>query len=181
MPKRPPRRKPKRDHDPQRDAQPPLDTEALRMRFAELDAPRRAREALLLAAIRAQLPALEKLLAEIDEHWASEDLVYRFYHQSFKVYAIQARTMEIVDALRALLPEAKTNEWFAAIVAEGTGKRFELAHNERWLETTRPMLEAFFHARYFLTMVCRYGRELDEPQNTLPSGWAAVLYLYGLR
>jgi hypothetical protein len=30
-------------------------------------------------------------------------------------------------------------------------------------------------------MVCKYGKELDEPTDSLPSGWAAVLYLYGLR
>jgi hypothetical protein len=51
----------------------------------------------------------------------------------------------------------------------------------RFGEATRPILEAFFHARYFLEMVCRYGRELAEPPSPLPSGWAAVLYLYGLR
>lgn len=39
----------------------------------------------------------------------------------------------------------------------------------------------FFHARFFLEMVCRYGRELDEPPAMLPSGWAAVLYLYRMR
>ena len=30
-------------------------------------------------------------------------------------------------------------------------------------------------------MVCKYGKELDEPPDSSPSGWAAVLYLYGLR
>jgi hypothetical protein len=47
--------------------------------------------------------------------------------------------------------------------------------------STRPIVEAFFHARYFLEMVCGYGRQLTEPPSPLPSGWAAVLYLYGLR
>jgi hypothetical protein len=56
-----------------------------------------------------------------------------------------------------------------------------MGDNERWLEITRPMLEAYFHARYFLAMVIRYGHELDEPPRMMPSGWAAVLYLYGLR
>lgn len=32
-----------------------------------------------------------------------------------------------------------------------------------------------------MLMVCRYGRELEEPPKTLPSGWAAVLELYGFR
>jgi hypothetical protein len=53
--------------------------------------------------------------------------------------------------------------------------------NQRWTEATRPILEAFFHARYFLEMVCKYGKELEEPAESLPSGWAAVFELYGLR
>jgi hypothetical protein len=43
------------------------------------------------------------------------------------------------------------------------------------------MLEAFGHARYFLKMACKYGNELASPPNMMPSGWAALLYLYGLR
>jgi len=27
----------------------------------------------------------------------------------------------------------------------------------------------------------KYGKELDYPPVTMPSGWAAVLYLYNLR
>jgi len=30
-------------------------------------------------------------------------------------------------------------------------------------------------------MCVKYGRELEKPPEILPSGWAAVLYLYGLR
>lgn len=64
---------------------------------------------------------------------------------------------------------------------EGTGKTFKPAHNRRWLEVTRPILEAYFHARYFLEMAVRYGGELKKPPLLLPSGWAAFLYLHGLR
>ncbi len=53
--------------------------------------------------------------------------------------------------------------------------------NDRWLQETRPIVEAFFHAKYFLDMICRYADEVKEPQQLLPSGWASVLYLYGLR
>lgn len=73
------------------------------------------------------------------------------------------------------------NESFTAIVREGTGKIFEREHNQRWLEVTRPILEAFFHALYFLEMAVRYGKELEQPPAQLPSGWAAFLYLYNLR
>jgi hypothetical protein len=43
------------------------------------------------------------------------------------------------------------------------------------------MLQAFFHARYFLEMACKYGKELESPPQFMPSGWAAVVYLYDLR
>ena len=56
-----------------------------------------------------------------------------------------------------------------------------MAHNKRWLEETRPILEAFFHARMMLEFVVRYGRELEDAPQVLPSGWAAVLCLYNLR
>lgn len=135
----------------------------------------------LLGNLRAALPALEKLLEEASSHWGYEDPVYRFYHQSFKVYRLQEKTLEIVAQLRALAPELPLNEWFQKIVDEGTGKEFAPEHNERWLEVTRPILEAFFHARYFLEMAVRYGRELAVPPRMLPSGWAALLYLFNLR
>ncbi len=141
----------------------------------------RPEERALLASIKAALPALKKLLAECNGHWCYEDGVYRFYHGSFKVYHLQQSTEEIVAALRALAPERPLNETFLQIVADGTGKIWEQSHNQQWEEITRPILEAFFHARYFLEMVVRYGKELKAPPAMMPSGWAAVLYLYGLR
>ena len=66
-------------------------------------------------------------------------------------------------------------------VAEGTGQAFTPEVNTRWTAETRPILEAFFHAREFLRLIVHYGRELEAPPQTLPSGWAAVLLLYGLR
>ena len=52
---------------------------------------------------------------------------------------------------------------------------------KRWPHEMGPILEAFFHARTMLELVVRYGRELEEPPQMLPSGWAAVLYLFKLR
>jgi hypothetical protein len=71
------------------------------------------------------------------------------------------------------------NSWFLQIVGDGTGREFTPADNERWLAIPRPILEAFFHARYFLDMACRYSQAPEEP--SLPSGWAAFLYLFNLR
>src|SRR4051812_32673052 len=93
----------------------------------------------LLTNVRAVLPSLEALLAECSSHWGYEDRIYRFYHQSFKVYSLQATTMRIVDALRALAPERTLNERFLQILSEGTGRAFGRGSNERWLEETRPI------------------------------------------
>ena len=78
------------------------------------------------------------------------------------------------------MPERELDPYFAQILSEGTGLTFAKEHNKRWLEVTRPMLEAFFHARYFLEMAVKYGRELDYPKCLLPSGWAALLYFYSI-
>jgi hypothetical protein len=135
----------------------------------------------LFSSLKSALPELQKLLDEVSGDWGYEDPIYRFYHQSFKVYALGHATKRIVSALQALAPEQQLNEWFVRIVTEGTDKTFEHEHNARWLEVTRPMVEAFFHARYFLEMAVTYGRQLTAPPRMLPSGWAALLYLYRLR
>jgi hypothetical protein len=79
------------------------------------------------------------------------------------------------------MPDQPLNKWFEEIIEEGTGRKFEVGHKERWLAETRPILEAFFHARTFLECAVRYGRELGSAPASMPSGWAALLYLYGLR
>lgn len=135
----------------------------------------------LLTTAKERLPQLKALLAEASSHWGYEDPIYRFYHQSFKVYHVQTQTQRIVAELRALAPNLKMNPWFEGIVAEGTGKQFDVSHNDDWLRHTRRMVEAFFHARHFLAMVCKYAEELDAPPQPMPSGWASVLYLYNLR
>ena len=135
----------------------------------------------LLTAIKTKLPELEALEKKISGHWYGEDSFYRFYHQSFKVYGLQENTLEIVSALQSVTPEKPLKGFLPKIVADGTGRKFTMEVNPRWLEETRPIVEAFFHAREFLRLVIQYGLELETPPHTLPSGWAAVLTLYGLR
>jgi hypothetical protein len=135
----------------------------------------------LLANLKTALPSLNELLAKCSGEWGYEDPFYRFYHQSFKVYALQQATEQIVAALQSLAPDRQLNPWFSQIVADGTGKKFEREHNARWPEVTRPILEAFSHARFFLEMAVVYGQQLSMAPQLLPSGWAAFLYLYGLR
>lgn len=82
--------------------------------------------------------------------------------------------------LRSLLPECELNLNFEQIIRDGTGKEFELAHNKEWDRHTRPMLEAFAHAKFMIEMAVRYA-DLPAPPQPMPSGWAALLYLYDLR
>jgi hypothetical protein len=117
----------------------------------------------------------------VDDHWGYEDGVYRYYHGSFKVYRLQDFTLEMTECLRSLAPDLSLNPMFTSIVTDGTGKVLTQDVNRAWEATTRPIVEAFFHARYFLEMAVRYGRELEHPPRLMPSGWAAVLELYGLR
>jgi hypothetical protein len=150
------------------------------MSFAAREKERQAAEVALVAKLRERRGALSDLLAKSSNHWGYEDPVYRFYHQSFKVYHLQEQTKSVVTALGDLAPGRPLNPWFVEIVALGTGHEFTPEHNSRWTEVTRPIVEAFFHARFFLEMAVRYS-ELEEPPRPLPSGYAALLYLYGLR
>lgn len=131
----------------------------------------------LLANLKRNLPALRERLEECNDH-RSEDYIYRFYHGSFKVYRLQDRTEKIVALLAQMLPARELDPYFKRILDQGTGLTFSKEHNKRWLEVTRPVVEAFFHARFFLEMAVKYAQELDEPPCLMPSGWAALLYFY---
>lgn len=135
----------------------------------------------LLSNIKANLTALEKLLEESDAQWGDEDSIYRFYHHSFKVYRLQGSTKEMVDMFKSLMPGVELNKMFTTIIDSGTNKVFTMACNQRWMEETRPILEAFFHAKFMLHTMVKYGKTLEEAPQWLPSGWAAILYLYNMR
>ena len=120
------------------------------------------------------------MLAVMNDHWTYEDHFYRYYHGSFKVYQAQNTTGQAVKLLRKLLPERELNPAFEEIVSGGTGKQFKLQHNRNWGKHTRPILEAFMHAKFMIEMAVRYA-DLPEPPQPLPSGYAALLYLYDLR
>lgn len=116
----------------------------------------------------------------MEKHLGIEDDVYRFYHQSFKIYGAQELTLEAVKLLQSLLPERPMNAWFMQIVKEGTGKTFDILHNENWLHHTRPMIEALFHAHYFVKMACQYAGK-EWRLDSMHSGQAALLCLFDLR
>jgi hypothetical protein len=67
--------------------------------FESLAREREAAEVALLGRLRERKAALGDLLAKSSDHWGYEDPVYRFYHQSFKVYWLQGRTQSLVRLL----------------------------------------------------------------------------------
>ena len=133
---------------------------------------REAEEKKLLSVAKSKLPELKALLASVSDHWHYEDPVYRLYHGSFKVLHAQPTILKIVETLQSLAPHLRLNPDFLEIMAEGTSKP---------PSSTRAVIEALFHARHMLLMLCKYVEELTEPPPALPSGWATVLYLYNIR
>lgn len=101
-------------------------------------------EANLLENLRSRRPELTGLLEDCSSHRGFEDPIYRFYHQSFKVYSLPDETARIVRTLKSLAPDRPLNPWFRQIVEQGTGKSFRQEDNADWTRVTRPMLEAFF-------------------------------------
>jgi len=145
----------------------------------------------LLTALKEKMPVLEDLLARMQDCWVGEDGIYRFYHGSYKLYRLQEATLEIVSVLQSIVPVRKLTGYFMTIVKDGTGKSMNKNTNQRWVKETRPIAEAFFHARYFLEMAVKYGKEQELVENVnpetleekfrvggLPSGMAALLCLY---
>src|SRR5436305_624538 len=135
-------------------------------------------EALLLERLNQHKGELEETLKAMNSHWHYEDHFYRFYHGSRKVYGTQRTTEQAVALLRKLLPERELNLTFENILKESIGKDFE--PNADWDRRTRPILEAFCHAKFMIEMAVRYA-DVPKPPHPMPSGWAALLYLYDLR
>lgn len=135
----------------------------------------------LLANIKENQTEIENLCLVFKT--LEEDYVYRFYHQSFKVFGATGQIKQAKELFERLAPDScSLNDWFRAIADAAIGKEFDLAHtNQIWQAETRPILEAFWHSKYFLEQMLHSGRELEKSPDILPSGWAAVLYLYNLR
>ena len=141
-------------------------------------------EQILLANLKSQHDALAKLLLSLSDH-AYEDTIYRYYAHSYKLYCHTPHcTNEIVSILRQLAPSGThLCVAFEQLVQVGIHEKpFSLAFNEDWSKNSRPYIESFFHARFFLEMAVKYGASLDSAALIyLPSGWAALLCLYDIR
>jgi len=75
----------------------------------------------LLGRIKANLPLLEERLATADD----EDRIYRFYHQSFKVFSLQHNiktAFQLIEEIGGR--EDPVDSWYCQIVKEGTAHGF---------------------------------------------------------
>lgn len=111
------------------------------------------------------------------------EYIYRFYHQSFKVFWFADIFKNAKNLFTELAPNSETlNPWFSDLIDKAISAEFDdKTTNTNWVEETRPLLEAFWHSKYFLEQMLVAADELDEAPRMLPTGWAAVLYLYNLR
>lgn len=139
------------------------------------------RDQRLLDTIHGELPALTMLLEDMDD--ALEAGVYRYYHNSVKIFDYQEYTGRALEIFRRIGEQVARplNPLFMDIVVEGTGRTFTMSTNDVWGHETRPIVEALLHARYFVAMMVNYGSLERAPFPMLPYGWAAVLELYGMR
>ena len=140
-------------------------------------------EAELLRKIKSNLPKLKQLLDKCSSEFASVEMIYRFYHHSFKVYALQEFTQEIVEALSGIQPKGTSrSSFFNEILERGSGLEWENSHNKEWVKHAGAIVDAFFHARFFLEMAVEIGEQMDEPPvETLPYNWASLLCLFNIR
>lgn len=128
-----------------------------------------------------QLPELERLKQKL-ETWETEDGPYRFYHGSFKVFWLIESSKEILAALAKLFPEGShLNTFLQEIVDEAFSKKFNENTNSNWTKETRPVVECFFHLKYFLDQAVKYGKDIGrnlEPTQPNDSGWICLMDMF---
>lgn len=135
----------------------------------------------LLNQIKEYSSELLKLQEEINSVY--EDLVYRFYHKSFKMFSLNVYSLKILTYLKMLMPSYELNSMFLEIVTKGLDLEFDRSMNSNWAEETNPVVYAFYQAKYMLDMLIKYGIHQDNytEHGFLLPGWGSVLYLYNIR
>ena len=143
------------------------------------------RECRILNNVKEKKEDLAQIERMIQNHrFGEQDAFYRFYHQSFKVYRLQGVTDRIVTFLCdvAECEFEDLHPMFRRIVQGGTGKEFTPQANERWEDETRPIIEAYTHAKHVLDMLVLHGTKLEEPPiGIIEQGWGTVLHVYQIR
>ena len=114
-----------------------------------------------------------------------EDRVYRFYHASLKVFWLQDAISDTLKLLHKLSPRRRPNEldeYFIKIIEDAQKEgEFKREYNEDFSKHARPVLEAYFHCKYFIDMLVKSLEFEENPRGGITSGWGAILELYNLR
>ena len=140
----------------------------------------------LLTNIKKNRKRIKFLLKVVNSReGAYEGEIYRFYHYSFKVYRLHGTIKSMVEVLQACdpKPEKKFCVFFETILndAEAVGAWKE-EHNKEWLKYTRPIVEAFLHAKYMLEMAYLCDKLYRRaPKGFIDQKWGSLLELYGIR
>ena len=140
----------------------------------------------LLANIKKNRKKIKFLLKVVnDREGEYEGKVYRFYHYSFKVYHLHMIIKPIIEVLRACDPKPVKQfcVFFQTILndAEMVGAWKE-EHNKEWLKYTRPIVEAFLHAKYMLEMADLCDKLYRRaPRGFIDQKWGSLLELYEIR
>jgi hypothetical protein len=137
----------------------------------------------LLARIKAHLPGLDEWMEDARDEWGVENAVYRFYHQSNKVFGYQSDIESGDKIIRSIGGESDPpTYWYRQIVAAGTGRQMGETTNQNWFEETHAIVAALLHVAHLIALLARYGHEYDSvPENPIPVGWATLLELFELR
>jgi hypothetical protein len=140
----------------------------------------------LFANIKSNQKELENLLAKITRHEGEyEGLIYRFYHNSFKVYDLHQTIENIINLLKKIDPKTEPTfcELFKALIGEASSVgSWKIDHNQRWKETAGKIVEAFFHAKYMLEMAVNCAKLYQEkPGECIDQKWGSLLELYNIR
>ena len=109
----------------------------------------------ILSEVMARNDALHDFLNDMNTEYTRS--LYKFYSQSFKVYHLQDFTLKVHSLFKSIADATalQLHEGFEQIIAEGTGSTFDMSHNVDWLTHTRPIVEAFLHAKYMVEMMIR--------------------------
>ena len=121
----------------------------------------------LFFRIKARLPELEEVAGTLEE--AEEDGVYRFYHGSNKVFFLQDPVKAAFTLIKEIGSEDDPPHFeYARIVEAGTAHDFQGDRtNANWEAETKPILEAFWHTKYFINMMVKYAKELETVESPL--------------
>jgi hypothetical protein len=114
----------------------------------------------LFLRIKSRLPELEETARDLEE--AEEDGVYRLYHGSNKVFFLQSPVRAAFSLIKEIGGENDPpNFEYAQILEAGTAHQFSETTNANWESETTPVLEAFWHTKYFIQMMVKYAKELE--------------------